>query len=135
MFIGDIPIFGMLKQRMHWLSERQGVLAENVANADTPDYTARDLKPLDFQKMVNDASGGARLSTQQTHPAHIAKASVSLEGSARVVKKPDFETTPTGNSVVLEDQMIAVADTQMSYEMASGLYTKSLAMLKTALGA
>lgn len=132
MLLGDIPIFSMLKQRMHWLSERQTVLAENVANADTPKYVARDLKELDFNRMV--AEGQGRLYTVQTHAAHIAKASVSPERSGRVAKRPDFETTPTGNAVVLEEQMMKVAGTQMDYEMASGLYSKSLGLLKSALG-
>ena len=44
MAIGDLPIFSMMKQRLHWLTERQQVLAENVANANTPGYIAKDLK-------------------------------------------------------------------------------------------
>ena len=39
----------MLRERMSWLNARQDVLSQNVANADTPGYTARDLKPLDFE--------------------------------------------------------------------------------------
>ena len=45
----DIPIFSILRERMAWLNQRQSVLSENVANADTPGFVARDLKPLDFQ--------------------------------------------------------------------------------------
>ena len=43
MAITDIPILSMLRTRMEWAQERQRVLAENVANADTPNYRARDL--------------------------------------------------------------------------------------------
>ena len=39
----------MLRERMTWLNQRQDTLSQNVANADTPRYVARDLKPLDFE--------------------------------------------------------------------------------------
>ena len=40
--ISDIPILSMLRQRMQWHQVRQEVLAENVANSDTPNYQAKD---------------------------------------------------------------------------------------------
>ncbi|MGB8601645.1 MAG: hypothetical protein WCD42_05555, partial [Rhizomicrobium sp.] len=52
----DVPLFSMLKQRMGWLGQRQGVLSQNVANADTPKYTPSDLKPIDFEKELRTAS-------------------------------------------------------------------------------
>ena len=45
MHMADIPLLSMLKDRMSWLSARQSVLSQNVANADSPGYTAHDLKP------------------------------------------------------------------------------------------
>ena len=36
--VADLPLFSVLKSRMRWFEERQKVLAENVANADTPRY-------------------------------------------------------------------------------------------------
>ena len=54
--ITDIPILSMLRERMEWHQERQRVLAENVANADTPNYRARDLAPPDFSHEVQRAS-------------------------------------------------------------------------------
>ena len=55
--ISDMPIFSMLRTRMQWHQERQRVLAENVANADTPKFRPRDLKPLDFGRA---GAGGRR---------------------------------------------------------------------------
>ena len=49
MAITDIPILSMLRTRLQWSQERQRVLAENVANADTPNYRARDLAPPKFE--------------------------------------------------------------------------------------
>ena len=53
--VSDIPLFSMLRTRMQWHQERQKVLAENVANADTPNFRTRDLKPLDFGSQVQAA--------------------------------------------------------------------------------
>jgi flagellar basal-body rod protein FlgB len=140
MALGDLPIIGMMKQRMHWLSARQQVLAQNVANADTPGYTAQDLKPLDFGALVKRNS--RVMAPVATQAGHIGSPAVGSglnirPGEARggeVIKKPDFETSPTGNSVVLEDQMIKVAATQMDYQTVTGLYSKSLGLIKIALG-
>ncbi|HUD51060.1 flagellar basal body protein [Parvibaculum sp.] len=139
MSIGDLPILSMMKQRLHWLTERQQVLAQNVANANTPGYEARDLKELDFGAMV-DASG-PKLSPVATNASHIG---TPIAGSAdgmnlgqarggETIKKPDFETTPNGNSVVLEDEMVKVAQTQMDYDTVTSLYSKSLGLIKLAI--
>ena len=48
MSIGDSAIFGMMSEKMSWLSQRQRVLSQNIANADTPDYKARDIAKLSF---------------------------------------------------------------------------------------
>lgn len=138
MAIGDLPIFAMMKQRLHWLTERQQVLSQNVANANTPGYEAKDLKELDFGAMVK--ASGPSLAPVATSAMHIgspaAGQGLSL-GKARggeIERKPDFETTPAGNSVVLEDQMVKVAQTQMDYETVTGLYSKSLGLIRIALG-
>jgi flagellar basal-body rod protein FlgB len=67
MSISDIPILSMLRTRMQWHQERQRVLAENVANAETPNYRARDLAPPTFEKTLQTS-----LVMAQTNPAHIA---------------------------------------------------------------
>jgi len=53
MDIGHIPLFAAFSKRMAWLTARQTVLAENVANANTPGYMAKDLKELDFKNRIN----------------------------------------------------------------------------------
>lgn len=139
MSIGDIPILSMMKQRLHWLTQRQEVLAQNVANANTPGYVARDLKELDFGAMV-DASG-AKLAPVATNAGHIGSPVASAAegmslGQARggeLIKKADFETTPSGNSVTLEDEMVKVAQTQMDYDTVTSLYSKSLGLIKLAI--
>ncbi|ESR26786.1 Flagellar basal-body rod protein FlgB [Lutibaculum baratangense AMV1] len=114
---------------MSWLQQRQDVLAENVANADTPRYAARDLESLDLSKYVNE---GRKIRPVRTDVSHMTLDSAG--GAPRIVSTSSFETTPSGNSVALEEEMMKVAQTQMDYQLASGLYARSVSVLKTALG-
>lgn len=133
MLLSSSPLISMMKDRMHWLADRQRVIAENVANADTPNYIARDLKEPNFAEMVARRASSGALSAAQTNPGHMSGGATGGSG-ARVVESVDFETTPTGNGVVLEEQMIKAAETQMDYQTVTGLYSKSMGMIRIALG-
>lgn len=133
----DLPIFSMLKTRMHWHQTRHKVLAENVANADTPGYEARDLKALSFNRLMASASPRptrmVATAAARTDPRHLgAQMQPGMEGM-RTQKGDSFEVTPQGNSVVLEDQMMEMASNQLDYDTATTLYSKSLNLLRTAV--
>lgn len=124
----DLPLLGQIKGRLTWLDERQRVVAQNVANADTPGYAARDLKvPTDFAQAMR-AGGG--LPVARTHAAHIAPRTDMARFTSRTA--PDSETTLDGNSVVVEEQMLKMAESRMAYDAAIGLYQKSMTMLRLA---
>ena len=134
MAITDIPILSMLRTRLQWAQERQRVLAENVANADTPNYRARDLAPLKFE--APGEAGAPPLtgvSLARTESGHIGG---SGEGDLPFRSKSDgnYEVRPTGNAVNLEQEMMKVAANQMDYQAVTALYARSLGLLKTALG-
>ena len=57
MDLKKLTLFRMMSDRMDWLTQRQQVLSQNVANADTPQYGARDLKPIDFKGSVRSGRG------------------------------------------------------------------------------
>ena len=129
----DLPILGMLKNKMQWHQARQSVLANNVANADTPRFRPSDLKPMNSNQAVRPA-GLASVSAARTNPAHI-KTSMGMQKTAFDNKTTrGWETTPAGNSVVLEEQMIKVSANQFDFQMASTLYSRSLGLLRTAVG-
>ena len=130
MAISDLPIFSMLRTRMNWHQERQRLLAENVANADTPNYRPRDLAPLDFGKQVQQASGQLQLAL--TSPAHLT--SPAAAGVFATDKPSKYDVRPAGNAVNLEDEMMKVAANQMDHQAAISLYSRSMGLLKTALG-
>ena len=136
MELGDIPLFAMLKSRLGYLSDRQRVIAENVANANTPGYQARDLKAFSFQARVQAASGAAAATPAGTmavtQPGHMQPKSAGSSG-VKAVKAADSEVTLDGNGVVLEDEMVKLTQARMDYDAAIGFYQQSLSMLKMAV--
>ena len=129
MAISDIPILAALRERMQWHQARQEVLAENVANADTPNYQAKDLAPPNFERELAAASS---LPLAVTEPGHIGGSGggdpqFATDASGR------YEITPRGNSVTHEDEMMKVASNQMDFEAAASMYTHSLALIKLAI--
>jgi flagellar basal-body rod protein FlgB len=127
--ITDIPLFSMLRTKLHWNQERQRLLAENVANADTPEFRPSDLAAPKFD---NPVPGVAPLTLLRTNPAHL----VSAESTAAfdLQRGNQFEVVPTGNAVNLEDEMLKVAANQMDFQAASAIYGRGLGLLKTAIG-
>jgi flagellar basal-body rod protein FlgB len=134
MALTDIPILSMLRTRLQWGQERQRVLAENVANADTPNYRGRDLAPLKFEAPTELAAAPvAAVSLSRTASGHLA--GIGQGGSPfRSESERSYEARPTGNTVNLEQEMMKVAANQMDFQAATALYTRSLGLIKTALG-
>ncbi len=129
MDLPEMPLFSMLRERMSWLHQRQDVLSQNVANADTPGYIARDLKPLDFEQALRH-SGGAIATTD---PRHIAISS-SHDSSFEERQSPSQEYGAGGTAVSLEQEMIKVSDNQAQFQAAANLYAKAMNMMRTAIG-
>jgi flagellar basal-body rod protein FlgB len=132
MNLSQAPLLSMLRERMTWLHQRQDLLSQNVANADTPGYTARDLKAMDFDAMLSGKSGNNRM-MMTTNARHISLTGSST-GRFEDFASPDVESSPNGNAVSLENQMIKVSDTQAQFAAAANLYAKAMSMMKTAIG-
>ena len=128
--ISDIPILAMLRERMKWHQTRQQVLAENVANADTPGYQAKDLSPLNFEGQLRRV---AALDLDRTNPGHII-ADTADQSQFATSDSAHYEIKPRGNSVSHEDEMMNVATNQMDYEAVTQIYTHSLGLIKLAAG-
>ena len=128
MATSDIPIFSMLRTRMQWHQERQRVLADNVANSDTPDFRPRDLVEPKFDLAAPTAPA---LTLVRTDPGHQAGAE---SAASFAPTNSGFQIRPAGNAVSLEDEMMKVADNQMDFQTVSALYGKSLGLLKLAVG-
>jgi flagellar basal-body rod protein FlgB len=134
MAINDLPILSALRTKMQWHQERQRVLAENISNANTPNFKPSDLVEPKFDKGGSAVGGGfGSLPMLRTSATHI-----SATGGGQTFKgdggRSGFLTKPAGNAVNLEDQMLKVSANQMDYAAATSLYSRSLGMLKTAIG-
>lgn len=133
MAISDLPLLGMLKTRMRWHQARQGVLANNVANADTPGFRPSDLKPMEARESIRKP-GITPVAAVRTHAAHLSGVPMGRGSGFESRASRGWETTPAGNAVVLEEQMIKVSSNQFDFQMAVSLYSRSLGLLKTAIG-
>ena len=117
---------------------RTAVIAENVANADTPGYRARDIRP--FSTLVSDPPDRPMRATRPGHlggvpPADGAFAALPRSRAGRSdVPGAGDGAAPNGNDVSLETEMIAAARARQAYDLALGIHAKSLGLLRTALG-
>lgn len=130
--LNDLPLMSFVRDKMKWHQARQSVLASNVANANTPNYKPQDLKAITFEQHLpeDQRPKSGMLVTHERHMSVGGNFSAEFEGSS----SPDFEVTPSGNGVVLEDQMAKVAQNQMDYQLATTVYSRSLGLLKIAIG-
>ena len=129
MGVADLPLLNQIKGRLGWLDERQRVIAQNVANSDTPGYAARDLaQPRDFAAALRGQGGPLQMT--RTAANHIAPAGPVARYASN--DAPDSETTLDGNSVVVEEQMLKMAESRMAYDAAIGFYQKSMQMIRLA---
>jgi flagellar basal-body rod protein FlgB len=130
MSFNGLPLIGMIQQKMSWLNDRQTILARNIANASTPGFVPQDLRANDFASALAGANA-AGLST--TNALHIQPPGM-VSGARKAVKSPDSRSSPDGNAVVIEEQMLKVSATQIDYAQAAGLYKKMTGMWRMAIG-
>jgi flagellar basal-body rod protein FlgB len=134
--LSGIDLFQVAGDRMRYLTERQTLIARNIANADTPGYKAQDLAP--FTPVL--ASGGTTAADvspvvlAQTSPVHLQLEPDAVASQQPVATQADYGgEKPNGNTVSVEEQMIKSADVSNAFAMASAVYAKSISIMKTAV--
>jgi flagellar basal-body rod protein FlgB len=133
MAINDLPMLAALRTKMQWHQERQRVLSENVSNSNTPNFKPRDLVEPKFDVTGASATGSVgALAMARTSTSHMTMS--GAEPTFDQNRRVGFETRPAGNAVNLEDEMLKVSANQMDYAAVTSLYSKSLHMLKVAIG-
>lgn len=125
---GKLEIFQMAQGMASHAAQRQSVLARNIANADTPDYRARDI--ASFAETYHSSSGLAPRATRAGH--FSAGAAPGRDAEASTV--PDAPMSPNGNSVSLETEMAKSVETKAQHDMALAIYKSALGILRTSLG-
>jgi flagellar basal-body rod protein FlgB len=132
MAIGGVGLLQALTDKMKWHQARQTVLAENVANAETPNFVSRDLKAFSLE-------GGSKLSMatvtrSASTPGHMNISSFAGVEGFGTQDAAGYEITPDGKAVSLEDEMMKVTSNELDYQTVTTLYTRSLRLIRTALG-
>lgn len=132
MDFSNLGLFKLITRRIDWLSQRQGILAENIANADTPGFSPREVVPF------SDHLARTERSTQvisSTHSGHLQPLpGPGSRGGGTAAIDDIYESSPTGNEVILEQQLIRVSETAMQHQLALNLFRKHAGMIRTALG-
>ena len=122
-----IGLFDLAEQRLAWANQRQSVLAENIANANTPGY-----KPHDLQPFAATLSQVQSVEPAQTQPNHLA-GTIAPAAANEVVDRTHMRS-PDGNAVSLDEQLVKLADTETAHSMVTSIYRAYLGMFNTALG-
>ena len=134
MELTDLPMFGLMRRKLTWLNQRQEVIAQNVANADTPKYAARDIAAFNFKDELSRVGNSSQWQMSATDPRHYTNAGGrASEPFKESVERSPYETAPDGNQVVLEEQMVKMNETQADHNMMTQLYKKHLNMFKTVI--
>ena len=120
----NLNILKMASAMARYASERHQVLSQNIANADTSNYRAKDLEPF--------ADAFARMDAAKTSGGESGFSATGSGSFARLVDMPGVET-PNGNNVSLEEQLARTAEAQANHETATVLYKKTLDMLRLTL--
>ncbi len=123
-----LEIFKMAFGLASHSAARQTVIARNVAHADTPDYRATDI--ASFADTYDSGDDGFQVRvTRAKHSNLPLPAAVQFRSF-----ETDDQTSPNGNSVSLETEMVKASETRYQHELALSIYSTSLNILRTSLG-
>jgi flagellar basal-body rod protein FlgB len=130
----SINLFALSAARLEYLSQRQGLIARNIANANTPGYIGRDLTNFTFENALSRqlAPGGA-LAMTRTDANHLEPVALGGGQNARSTPAAGYDEKPDGNRVSVEEQMVKAADNTNAFAIASAAYAKSVAIMKMSI--
>ncbi|CAA9514656.1 MAG: Flagellar basal-body rod protein FlgB [uncultured Sphingomonadaceae bacterium] len=130
------PLIAGIGAQMKHLAERQRVIAQNLANSDTPGYKAREVEAPNFGALLGQTSGAARVARPrvQLTGGMAALGARPPQNAHTILDRDVSETKPDGNNVTLEDQLLKMGQVQADFAAMTNLYRKQQALLRTALG-
>jgi len=117
-------LFAFAEQRLEYIDQRPRVVAQNIANADTPDYQPRDLKS--FESVL----ASQPIAPALTNPLHLQGRATQ----AAFTRALPSERAPDGNAVSLETELTKVAQNETNAALVGNLWKSYMGMYMTALG-
>lgn len=131
--LSDLPLPRAISAKMDYLNMRQQIIAQNIANADTPDYQSKDLTKVDFGAVLKGMGGQNAIVVEKTNDKHFG----GMGEKGRAKDKNDritYEVAPDKNGVIIEEQMVKASEIQMDYNLLANLSSKNSMMYKIAIG-
>ena len=126
-----LKITDVIARKMEWLTQRQAVLTKNIANSDTLNYVPMDLKDTQFKSLVNRSA--PMMAQNSTRAGHLSSNPLRGDNAKATKTKDLYESAPSGNAVILEEQMIKMTQTQLDYQSMVRLYKKHHQMFQMVL--
>ena len=124
--LDNLKILNIASAMVRHSAERHSVLAENIANANTNGYKAKDLEAFgDAFSRLADRNGEIHDRPTTAGPA--------IPWRVETIDTPGA-ASPNGNTVSLEDQMMRSIEAQQNHDAALAIYRKTIDMLRTSLG-
>jgi flagellar basal-body rod protein FlgB len=133
MTIENLALFKAVGAKMKYLNVRQQVLAQNISNADTAGYVPKDLSEVDFGSVLSKVSGQNKMRIDTSSAGHMS-AKEQMGSIKTGEQRVSYESTPSGNAVNIEEQLVKSNQVQMDYTMMLNLMKKQVGMMKTAIG-
>src|ERR1700761_6994947 len=122
-------VFGIHEQALMVHDQRLGVLAANLANADTPGYKARDI---DFGEVLSNVAGGTELPLEKTEPGHISFGDPSNPVADLKYRNP-YQASLDGNTVEMPVEQAAFAENNVRYQASLGFINTRISELTLAI--
>lgn len=123
---GRLEVTRMAQALAAHAGSRQGVVAQNIAQADTPDYKAKDLP-----RFIDSYDAGMAIGLRATRPQHLTDA---MPGSGPSPVQLPGAASPNGNTVSLEGEMVRSAEVRQQHDMALAVYRSVSDILRVSLG-
>lgn len=133
MDIKNIALFQAMGAKMNYLDQRHEVLAQNIANSDTPEYRPRDLTEVDFGAILHDVSGSKKMRLGRTQAGHMTPGGAINDHDVRKTRMT-YEVAPADNAVIIEEQMVKATRNNMDYNLMTNLMRKNIGLIQTAIG-
>lgn len=112
--MAPVYLLGIASRQSEWLAARQAVVAENIANVNTPRFKARDTEP--FEKLLDKT----QLAMVSTHAEHLS-GSVEAARRIEVTREDAWDVVHSGNTVVLEQELLKAGETGRQYSLNTGI--------------
>jgi len=124
----DLSLFS---QAMNLRTQRHQVLASNIANADTPNYKARDFSFENAMQNALAGSVGGSVAMTTTSGRHLAGS--NADGSAALQYRKETQSAVDGNTVDMDVERSQIAENAMQYQIVSQLISDRIKGMRSAL--